>query len=163
MIRKTLMLLSIPFLLTSCLKDSEPEQCKPSPPTATAPDAEVTALQAYINIKGLAGSVTKHPAGFFYKIEEAGSGITPNTCSIVRVTYEGKLTDDTKFDENREGTSFILNQLITGWQYGIPLVKKGGKIKLYLPPTLGYGNRAQGEIPANSILIFEVQVLDVAN
>jgi FKBP-type peptidyl-prolyl cis-trans isomerase FkpA len=76
----------------------------------------------------------------------------------VRATYIGKLTNGNQFDA---GTAdFGLNQVIRGWTNGIPLIKQGGKIHLYIPPSLGYGNQAQGPIPANSILIFDV-TLDV--
>lgn len=158
MIKKLFAVISFPLLMVSCKKD---EKCTYSAPTTAAPASEVTALQDYINSKGLSGSVTQHPNGFFYKIESAGSGAAPSVCSTVTVTYEGKLTNDTKFDESTTGVSFVLGQLITGWQLGIPLIKKGGSIKLYLPPSLGYGSVANGPIPANSILIFEIGLIDV--
>jgi FKBP-type peptidyl-prolyl cis-trans isomerase FkpA len=71
------------------------------------------------------------------------------------------LTNETVFD----GTSstparFTLNQLISGWQLGVPLIKKGGRLILYLPPSLAYGSRASGPIPANSVLIFEITLVD---
>ena len=78
------------------------------------------------------------------------------------MTYQGKLTDDTEFAPQASST-FILNQLLEGWQFGLQLIQKGGKIKLYLPPSLGYGAGAQPGIPANSILIFEVTLNDVTN
>jgi FKBP-type peptidyl-prolyl cis-trans isomerase FkpA len=46
-----------------------------------------------------------------------------------------------------------------GWKLGLPLIKAGGKIKLYLPPSLGYGNSVSGNIPANSILVFEITLV----
>ena len=155
---KLVFLLSLSLVFFSCKKNSE---CTFKPPTTVAPASEITALQDYITAKGLSGSVTQHPNGFFYKIESEGSGATPSVCSNITVTYEGKLTNETKFDESTTGVSFVLGQLIRGWQLGIPLIKKGGSITLYLPPSLGYGSSANGSIPANSILIFEVGLVDV--
>ncbi|HAD33478.1 MAG TPA: FKBP-type peptidylprolyl isomerase, partial [Chitinophagaceae bacterium] len=57
------------------------------------------------------------------------------------------------------GVSFGLDGLIVGWQEGIPLIGAGGKIKLYLPPSLAYGSNANGNIPANSSLIFDIDLL----
>jgi len=163
MYKKFLLVLALPLLMTACKKSSDIYNCTPSNPTTVAPAAELTALETYLAGKGLLGSVVRHPNNFYYKIDETGSGLTPNTCSTVNVTYEGKLTNDTVFDSNASGVSFTLNQLITGWQLGLQLIKKTGKIKLYLPPSLGYGSNAVGTIPANSILIFEVTLKDVAN
>jgi FKBP-type peptidyl-prolyl cis-trans isomerase FkpA len=58
--------------------------------------------------------------------------------------------------------AFSLLGVIQGWTNGVPLIKKGGKIKLYIPPALGYGanTTSDGRIPGNSILIFDVELLD---
>jgi len=72
------------------------------------------------------------------------------------------LIDGTTFDQTgSSAVTFQLGQLISGWQLGLPLIKPGGKIKLYLPPTLGYGSRTVGSIPANSILIFEISLVAI--
>ena len=68
--------------------------------------------------------------------------------------------NNVKFDENLTGTTFALGGLILGWQKGIPLIQKGGSINLYIPPSLGYGANATGSIPANSILVFTIQLVD---
>jgi FKBP-type peptidyl-prolyl cis-trans isomerase FkpA len=74
------------------------------------------------------------------------------------VKYTGRLTNGSVFDSST-GATFALANLITGWQQGIPYIGKGGKITLYLPPSLGYGSQASGSIPANSILIFEIELI----
>jgi FKBP-type peptidyl-prolyl cis-trans isomerase FkpA len=71
--------------------------------------------------------------------------------------------NDSVFTTDTLGQSFILNQLIKGWQLGLPQIKKGGSIKLYIPPSLAYGATGNGIIPGNSNLIYEVSLLDVAN
>jgi len=78
----------------------------------------------------------------------------------VVVNYVGKLTNGTIFDSGNN-VSFSLGGLITGWQEGIPLIAPGGSITLYLPPSLAYGSRATGSIPANSNLIFKIDLKSV--
>jgi FKBP-type peptidyl-prolyl cis-trans isomerase FkpA len=160
MIRKLILIAVFPLAILSCKKSNK---CNYSAPTVTVPASEQSNLDAYINTSGLSASATKHPVGFYYTIDASGSGSAPGVCSAITVKYQGKLTNGVSFDSNTTGVSFILGQLITGWQYGLPLIKKGGSIKLYLPPSLGYGNVAMGSIPANSILIFEIELVDVNN
>jgi FKBP-type peptidyl-prolyl cis-trans isomerase FkpA len=140
--------LLLPIFVNSCKKeDSCPEV------TIKAPEAEVTALRKYISDNSI--TATEDARGFFYKINTAGTGAQPTACSGVSVNYTGKLTNGTQFDAGNN-VSFSLSQLIIGWQEGIPLIKAGGAITLYLPPTLAYGSNAVGSIPANSILIFTI-------
>jgi FKBP-type peptidyl-prolyl cis-trans isomerase FkpA len=72
----------------------------------------------------------------------------------VNVTYRGMLTNGVVFDQGTADLS--LDQVITGWRNGIPKIGTGGLIHLYIPPSLGYGPNANGAIPANSILVFDV-------
>jgi len=126
----------------------------------TVPASEVTALQQYLTTKGIAAE--QDDRGFFYKIEAQGNGNFPTACSDVTVNYRGTLTDGTIFDENKN-IRFNLGNLIKGWQAGIPLISEGGKITLYLPPSLGYGATPTAGIPANSILIFSIDLIRVAD
>jgi FKBP-type peptidyl-prolyl cis-trans isomerase FkpA len=79
------------------------------------------------------------------------------------VKYVGKLTDGTVFDQTQGSNTFstYLYNVIRGWTNGLPYIKPGGKIHLYIPPTLGYGSQAIGTIPGNSILIFDVELIAV--
>lgn len=156
------------LLLTSCILStllftmgcSKNSSCDAAPPQITVAENEITAVEEYISTNNITGAV-KNNAGFYYKILEAGSGSAPGLCSSVSIFYTGQLTNGTVFDGTSSApATFTLNQLIAGWQLGVPLIKKGGKIMLYLPPSLGYGSRASGPIPANSVLIFEVSLLD---
>jgi FKBP-type peptidyl-prolyl cis-trans isomerase FkpA len=103
---------------------------------------------------------TADERGFYYTIHSAGSGTKPTICSNVTVNYTGKLTTGSTFD-SANGISFDLNRLIVGWQAGIPLIAPGGSITLYLPPSLAYGSQAQTGIPANSILVFRIDLVKV--
>jgi FKBP-type peptidyl-prolyl cis-trans isomerase FkpA len=71
------------------------------------------------------------------------------------------LTNGTVFDQSLTNpVLYPLSQLIAGWQIGLQLIKSGGKIRLFLPPSLGYGNNAVSSIPANSVLIFDVTIIE---
>lgn len=160
MIRRLIILISFCTVLVSCKKSTN--DCNFTASNVVVPANEMTNLQAYVAANHPAA--TLHPGGFYYEILAAGTGtVTPGICSDVRVKYAGYLTSGFKFDEETTGITFTLGQLIVGWQRGLPLIKTGGSINLYLPPSLGYGSSAVGSIPANSILIFNIQLLDVQN
>ena len=149
--KKLLWTLLLPVFMFSCKK--EDNNCPEI--TVKAPDAEIAALRAYI--AGANITATEDPRGFFYTIDIPGNGNKPTVCSRVSVDYTGKLTNGTQFDSGTNA-SFYLSQLIPGWQVGIPLLNAGGTITLYLPPSFGYGNVANGSIPANSIIVFTVKL-----
>lgn len=95
-----------------------------------------------------------------------GSGVEAATGDTVKVNYIGTLTNGKKFDssyDRKEPFTFKLGagEVIKGWDQGVVGMKIGGKRKLTIPPELGYSNQAQGAIPANSTLIFEVELVDV--
>ena len=123
-----------------------------------APASEITQLEAYLASASI--TATKHCSGMYYTIDAAGSGSTATICSTVSVKYKGQLTNGTVFDQSATPVSFQLGGLIEAWKKGIPLIKPGGKIKLYCPPSLAYGsqpvrdNAGNTVIPANSILVF---------
>jgi FKBP-type peptidyl-prolyl cis-trans isomerase FkpA len=153
-------ILALIVILSSCNKDKD-EACPYTDPNITVPAAEITALETYLASKNITNAV-KDPRGFYYTITTAGTGTTPGLCSSVTVFYAGKLTNEVIFDQTTGSPrSFTLGQLIPGWIKGIPLVKSGGRILLYLPPSMGYGNQANGIIPANSILIFDIDLIGV--
>ncbi len=107
--------------------------------------------------------VKETASGLLYKIEKAGEGNSPKAEDTVKVHYKGTLTDGTVFDssyDRGEPIEFQLNQLIPGWIEAIPMLKKGGKMEIVVPPALAYGDRAAGKIPANSTLKFEIELLD---
>lgn len=148
---KRLFVLLLPIAMVACKKKDA--TC----PTVniTAPASEVTSLRTYIQTNGI--TATEDARGFFYRIDIAGSGAKPTPCSVVTVNYVGTLTNGSTFDSNTN-VSFSLQGLIIGWQEGIPLIAAGGTIYLYLPPSLAYGSTPRTGIPANSNLIFKIDL-----
>jgi FKBP-type peptidyl-prolyl cis-trans isomerase FkpA len=107
-------------------------------------------------------NATATGSGLYYVVHDPGTGAQPNSGSTVTVKYKGSLKDGTVFDKSADvGITISLNSVIKGWQEGIPLFKKGGRGILLIPSALGYGAQASGKIPANSVLIFDIDLLNV--
>ncbi len=103
-------------------------------------------------------------SGLMYKVEKEGTGEAPKDSDTVVVNYKGTLTDGKEFDNSYkrgEPLSFRLDGVIPGWTEGLKNIKKGGKIKLVIPPDLAYGKTGVPGIPANSTLVFDVELLDI--
>ncbi|WP_057939058.1 FKBP-type peptidyl-prolyl cis-trans isomerase [Algoriphagus resistens] len=135
-------------------------------------------IQEFIKEKGLDAQKTE--SGLYYVIEEEGTGEPVTAGTTMHVNYAGYLIDGTLFDTSieslaKENNAFIegrpyeplpvtvgMGQVIPGWDEGLLLLKKGSKAKFIIPSPLGYGENAMGaKIPANSILVFDVDVADV--
>lgn len=101
----------------------------------------------------------EHESGIFYIIENEGSGGSPKVSSWVSVSYTGTLLNGKVFDTRTEYTTYLYS-LVLGWQIGLPLFKKGGKGMLFIPSGMAYGEYARMGIPANSVLIFEIELID---
>ena len=147
------------FFSIGCLKK---ETGCPPPSNIVAPVSEQQVIADYLAANNL--TATKHTSGLYYQILLQGSGEAPNNCSSIVINYVGQLSNGTKFDEGKN--AFVLGSLIEGWKKGLPLIQKGGRIKLYIPPTLGYGSSDIKDngvvvIPANSMLIFDITLLDL--
>ena len=151
--------LSVCILFSACLKKDT--GCPP-PKDIVAPLSEQQVITDYLSANNI--NATKHSSGLYYQIWNQGAGEHPNNCSSIVINYTGHLSDGTRFD-SATAQAFTLGSLIEGWKKGLPLIQKGGKIKLYIPPTLGYGSSDIKDgntvvIPANSMLIFDISLLD---
>ena len=103
-------------------------------------------------------------SGLQYEVLKMGKGKKPSATDKVKVHYHGTLVDGKVFDssvERGEPITFGLNQVIAGWTEGVQLMPVGSKFKFYIPQNLGYGERAAGDIPPYSTLIFEVELLGI--
>ena len=102
------------------------------------------------------------PSGLYYVIEKPGNDQRPDLSHDVEVKYRGYLTSGQVFDETTGNNTLTapLSNLILGWQEGIPLFGKSGKGILLIPSHLGYGDRQVGVIPENSVLIFDIELID---
>jgi FKBP-type peptidyl-prolyl cis-trans isomerase FkpA len=127
---------------------------------------------------GTQGVIGKSPAGFLaanadeegvvttqsglqYKVLEAGEGDTPTTDDVALINYTGMLTDGKIFDQN-EKAPLPVDGVVPGFSEGLQLMQRGGKYRLWIPPQLGYGSDVPegGPIPKDSVLIFDVELLD---
>jgi FKBP-type peptidyl-prolyl cis-trans isomerase len=123
-----------------------------------------TAAKDFLARNGHEKGVVTTVSGLQYKIMAAGDKKAPaiSSTDTVTVDYRGKLIDGTEFDSSYSRgvpATFPVNGVIKGWQEALAMMKPGAKWQLFIPPDLAYGSRAQPKIPANSLLIFEVNVL----
>ena len=109
-------------------------------------------------------AVKTTPSGLQYEVLTPGTGPKPLATDTVMVNYKGTLIDGTEFDNSYkrgEPISFPLNGVIRGWTEGLQLMPVGSKYKFYIPQQLGYGLNDQGPIPGGSVLVFEVELLQI--
>ena len=108
--------------------------------------------------------VKETPTGLQYRVIREGNDDTPKKPDKVKVHYAGRLMDGSEFDSTIERgvpSEFGLNQVIKGWTEGLQLMKVDSKYEFFIHPNIAYGSRPRPKIPANSLLIFEVELLDI--
>jgi len=155
----------VSIFIISCKKDAK---CPYSDSSVVAPASEVDSIKRYLIAQNITTAV-QHPSGIFYVIGAPGTGsATPEVCSDLTVQYQGYLFSGAHFDgtTGSDQARFTLGQTIEGWKKGLPVIKAGGNVTLYIPPSLGYGgnNVSNGGvviIPANSYLRFTVSLIAV--
>jgi FKBP-type peptidyl-prolyl cis-trans isomerase FkpA len=141
-------LLSI-VMFTSCKDKSEKQLAD-----------DLTIIQDHLTSKGLTAQQTG--TGLHYIITVPGSNEHPTLANHVKVFYKGYTLDGAVFDQTTNGNTadFLLANLIQGWQEGIPLLGKGGKGTFFLPSYMAYGERGTSGIPANTVLAFDIELVD---
>jgi peptidylprolyl isomerase/FKBP-type peptidyl-prolyl cis-trans isomerase FklB len=135
--------------------------CHGSPPAASDAGGAFLARNAH------ASGVHVTASGLQYRILRSGpaDGRRPNPEDEVKVNYEGKLLDGEVFDSSyQRGTPVVMtvSQLVPGWVEALQMMRPGDEWLLYLPPSLGYGDKGAGPIPPNSVLVFKLELIDVA-
>jgi FKBP-type peptidyl-prolyl cis-trans isomerase FkpA len=104
----------------------------------------------------------RHESGVYYQIIEPGSGSHTYTGnSRTTVNYKGKFLSGSIFDQSTSAITFSLGGVIVGWQIGVPLIQKGGKIRLLIPSGYAYGASGSRSIPGNTVLDFDIELVDV--
>lgn len=120
--------------------------------------------KAFLEKNKSQAGVQTTPSGLQYQIVEEGKGKKPSEKDTVKVHYKGTLTDGQQFDssyDRGQPAEFPVNAVIKGWSEALQLFKTGTKAKLFIPPELAYGPTPRPGIPANSVLVFDVELLDV--
>ncbi len=145
--------LIVSLLAFSCLKSSD-QGCQSMAPETEEPDMKAFCTSNNINYTRLSNSL-------YYQVIDSGYGNAPASQSYIKATYTGTLLNGAIFDQTTTPVQMNMANLIEGWRKGLPLIKKGGRIKLIIPSYLGYGCTAQKGIPANSVLYFDITLTDV--
>ncbi len=125
-----------------------------------------TAAAEFLAKNGTKKGVQTTASGLQYKVTKPGDAKAPAITATdeVTVNYRGKLIDGTEFDSSfshGQPASFKVLGVIKGWQEALLLMKPGASFELYVPPELGYGPQPKPNIPGNSLLIFDVDILSV--
>jgi FKBP-type peptidyl-prolyl cis-trans isomerase FkpA len=148
--KRVLLLLIIMPVLFSCKKEKT---------DYTETDRKI--IQDYIASHNITNAKST-ASGLYYVIDKEGSSNYPSSSSTVTISYTGTLSDGSVFDHTADGypATISLNSVIEGWREGIPFFGRGGKGMLLIPSALGYGNNENSGIPANSVLIFKIELID---
>jgi FKBP-type peptidyl-prolyl cis-trans isomerase FkpA len=149
-----ILLLSMTLGLGACTKSNDFDPAK----QAELDDALILKFIAEKKI-----SAIKHSSGVYYQILEPGTGSKIYSGStLITAKYSGRFLNGSVFDQTTTmALSFPLGNVIVGWQIGVPLIQKGGKIRLLIPSQYAYGRNPTGSIPANSVLDFDIELVDV--
>ncbi|MHA6722435.1 FKBP-type peptidyl-prolyl cis-trans isomerase [Sphingomonas sp. RS2018] len=118
------------------------------------------AATAYLLKNRYADGVVQTASGLQYKVLTPGKGAKPTDTDVALITYKGTLTDGTVFDQSQQPTPLRVSGVVPGFAEALKLMPKGATYRIWIRPELGYGDRASGPIPANSVLVFDVTLVD---
>jgi FKBP-type peptidyl-prolyl cis-trans isomerase len=169
-------ILCLPFLLifSACDKDCEDGSVECEEKQLTK---DIQIIQNYLEDSSLVAE--RHPSDLFYIIEQEGTGDLPNQGQTIVANYTGKFLDGRVFDTSIESVareagiynsgrnyapfSFILgnNNVVRGWEIAFSLFNEGTKATILMPSSLAYGFKGRGSIPPNTVLLFEVELVNI--
>lgn len=157
--RRSILAAAATLLLAACGKGNEESRA--------AADVNLSKGKAFLTENAKTPGVVVLPDGLQYKIVRQGPGVGPNPRpqDLVKVHYEGKLLDGFVFDssyERGQPAVFPLKGLVPAWVTALQKMKAGDEWTLWVPPELGYGDETKGPIPANSVMVFRIELLSVA-
>ncbi|MBP8302632.1 MAG: FKBP-type peptidyl-prolyl cis-trans isomerase [Phycisphaerae bacterium] len=127
-------------------------------------DKNLAEGKAFLEANAKKEGVQVLASGLQYKVLKEGTGKTPVATDRVKVHYRGTLINGTEFDSSTKGgkpVEFLVTQVIKGWIEALQLMKEGSKWELYVPAALAYGEPGRPSIPPNSVLVFEVELLEI--
>ena len=127
-------------------------------------DAAATEGRSFLAENAKRDGITVLESGLQYEVLQAGEGAKPSRESTVRTHYHGTLIDGTVFDssyDRGQPAEFPVGGVIAGWTEALQLMATGSKWRLYVPSELAYGGQAVGSIPEHSVLVFDVELLDI--
>lgn len=128
---------------------------------ALAVQATPDPAAAFLSTNRTASGVVETASGLQYKVLTPGQDdAKPTDQDIALVNYEGRLVDGTSFDKSTQPTPMPVAGVVPGFAEGLKLMARGAKYRFWIKPELGYGSEASGPIPANSVLVFDVEMLD---
>ena len=155
------------LLAAACTRDSNTDSESNLEAAAESAPAEVSMDLEFadeLNIDLTA--MTRLPSGLYYEDIEEGSGLGARDGHVLNMYYTGHLTTGEQFDENNDGLGYSFQlgrrQVILGWEQGVQGMRIGGKRRLVIPPSLGYGQRGRPPaIPPSATLVFDLELLDI--
>lgn len=153
-----LIFLGVTLALVGCGRQ---EPAAPPPPKK---DAAAAQREWLYGLRAEAADIAWQPDGLGIRLLVPGEGVAPKPSDRVRVNFKCTLKDGKVIDDShaRGGpVDLVVNRLIPGWAEGMAALKPGGRAEFFIPPSLGYGNRAGAGIPSGAGLIFEVELLAV--
>lgn len=128
---------------------------------ALALQAPVDPAAAFLAKNARTSGVVTTASGLQYLVLAKGQGgATPTDSDVTLVNYEGKLTNGTTFDKSQQPTPMPVAGVVPGFSEALKLMPKGSKYRFWIKPSLGYGDKGSGPVPANAVLVFDVELLD---
>lgn len=153
--KKILFLLLVSVVaFTSCLKDDEVFK-----PYDEQLAIDIEKITDYLDENNLVAESL--PSGVYYIIEEEGIGSYPTLDSLIDVQYVGTYLSGSEFDSGTL-SDYQLGGLIMGWRVALPLFREGSRGTIFIPSGLGYGSADYHGIPANSVLVFDINLISVS-
>jgi FKBP-type peptidyl-prolyl cis-trans isomerase FkpA len=126
-------------------------------------EQDTTAIRSFV-VTNHIPALKDSASGIFYQVLAPGTGTVSYAYNtVITANYVGRLLNGTVFDSTAVASPMIqpLGNLIPGFQFGVLKIQKGGKVRVLIPSYFAYGNQALGKVPANSVLDFTIDLIDV--